>query len=82
MIEVSNLIEGAIAELAQLKEEAEGLSTGSSGSNFVDSFDLSDDDKGKRVAGIVGDEEEDIEVEEGEEVNQREDQIPDIVPLT
>ncbi|GFZ11167.1 hypothetical protein Acr_22g0005650 [Actinidia rufa] len=39
------------------------------------------DGKGKGAVGVVGDKEEDAKVEEGEEVNQGEDQVPDIDPL-
>ena len=66
-VEVSNLIEGTVAELAQLRQEAEGLSTGSSVSSSTDSS--SSEDVGEEVAVEVRDEEEDAEIEEGEEVN-------------
>ncbi|GFY96794.1 hypothetical protein Acr_11g0011000 [Actinidia rufa] len=58
-IEVSNFIEGSTAELRQLREDTEGESTGSSGSNSLDSSSSWDVDLG-------GDEEErdeDAEVE-------------------
>ncbi|GFY91252.1 hypothetical protein Acr_07g0014480 [Actinidia rufa] len=69
-------------ELAQLREEVEGQSIGSSGSSSSDSFDLSNEDAGEGVAGVIGDEEEDVEIKEGKEVNQVEDQVPAIAPPT
>ncbi|GFS38219.1 hypothetical protein Acr_00g0056300 [Actinidia rufa] len=71
-IEVSHLIEGTTAELALIRKEAEGHSTGSSKSSSSNSSRLSDKDVEEEATGkeVVGDKEEDAEVEEGEEVNQ------------
>ena len=52
LVEVSNLIEGTTAELVRIRQEADGQSTGSSGSS---SFDLlSSEDAGEEAAGKLG----------------------------
>ena len=60
-VEVSDLIEGTLAELRQLREDAEGESTGLSGSsssNSSSSWGLSSSDR-----------EKDVGVEDSKEVN-------------
>ena len=42
---------------------------------------LSSEDTGEEVAGKVGGEEEEVEVEEGEDINQIKDQVPTISAL-
>ncbi|GFS35096.1 hypothetical protein Acr_00g0037800 [Actinidia rufa] len=78
LVEVNNLIEGTAAKLARLGQEIEGQSIGSSRTSSSDSFDLSNKDISEGAASEVGDEEKDIEVEKGLEVNQVEDQVPSI----
>ncbi|GFY91170.1 hypothetical protein Acr_07g0013660 [Actinidia rufa] len=63
------------SDIARLREKDEGLNIGSSGLNSSDSFNLDDDDEKEEAASVVGDEEGDVKVEEGEE-------FPKVAPAT
>ncbi|GFY95347.1 hypothetical protein Acr_10g0007320 [Actinidia rufa] len=71
-------MEGIGGNLIVLRQDAEGLSTSSNGSSSSESFGLSDKEVDEEAMNEFRVKEDDVEVEEGKEVNQIEDQVPTI----